>query len=128
MRKTNLIKGISIVLISVMVIAFSSSVFAADNNTGFTDITSTLSNSSNNNSGNGNTNSNIANNNTNSNTNRNTNTNTNSNRNANNSSIYNNTNLPKTGVESSVPVAALVVIFGVSAVYAYRKIREYKDI
>ena len=36
--------------------------------------------------------------------------------------------IPKTGIESSVPVAALVVIFGVSAVYAYRKIKEYKDI
>ena len=65
MRKTNLIKGISIVLISVMVIAFSSSVFAADN-TGFNDLTSTLSNSSNSNSNNSNTNTN-------------TNTNTNSN-------------------------------------------------
>lgn len=128
MRKTNLIKGISIVLISVMVIAFSSSVFAADN-TGFNDLTSTLSNSSNSNSNNSNTNTNT-NTNTNSNTNRNTNTNTNTktNSNTNNSSIYNNTNLPKTGIESSVPVAALVVIFGVSAVYAYRKIKEYKDI
>lgn len=126
MKKTNLIKGISIVLISVMVIAFSSSVFAADN-TGFNDLTSTLSNSSNNNSSNGNTNSNTANNNTNRNTN-NANTNTNTKNNTNNSSIYNNTNLPKTGVESSVPVAVLVVIFGVSAVYAYKKIKEYKDI
>jgi len=130
MKKTNLIKGISIVLISVMVIAFSSSVFAADN-TGFNDLTSTLS-GSNSNSNNTNTNSNNANTNTNtnSNTNRNTNTksNTNSNSNKNNSSIYNNTNLPKTGVESSIPVAVLVVIFGVSAVYAYRKIREYRDI
>lgn len=116
MRKTNLIKGISIVLISVMVIAFSSSVFAADN-TGFNDLTSTLSNSSNSNSNNSNTNRNT-----------NTNTNTKTNSNTNNSSIYNNTNLPKTGIESSVPVAALVVIFGVSAVYAYRKIKEYKDI
>ena len=128
MRKTNLIKGISIVLISVMVIAFSSSVFAADN-TGFNDLTSTLSNSSNSNSNNSNTNTNT-NTNTNSNTNRNTNTNTNpkTTSNTNNSSIYNNTNLPKTGIESSVPVAALFFIFGVSAVYAYRKIKEYKDI
>ena len=65
------------------------------------------------------------------NTNSNTNTsNTNKSNNTNNSSVYNNTNnnLPKTGIEDSIPVAALVVVFGVSAVYAYKKIKEYKNI
>ena len=126
MKKTNLIKVFSILFISVMVILVSSNVFAA-NNTGFNDLTSTLnpSNSSNNTNTNRNTNTNI---NTNTNTNRNTNSNTNTNRNTNNSSFYNNTNLPETGVESSIPVAMLVVILGVSAVYAYRKVNEYKNI
>lgn len=121
MRKTSLIKVLSILLISVMVILFNGNVFAADNNV--IDLTQTLNNS---NKTNTNTNSNSNKNDTNTNTN--TNTNKNSNSNTNGSSIYNNTNLPKTGVESSIPVAMLVVIFGVSAVYAYRKISEYKNI
>lgn len=127
MKKTNLMKVASILLISVMVILFNASVFAADN-TGFNDLTSTLSNSSNNSSNNTNVSANNTNSNTNTNTNTNSNTNLNINTNSNNSSIYNNTNLPKTGVESSIPVAMLVVILGVSAIYAYRKINEYKNI
>ncbi len=133
MKKTNLMKAASILLISTMVILFNASVFAADN-TGFNDLTSTLSNSSNNSSNSANAN--VAANNTNSSLNTNVNNNssntnrTNStlNTNVNNSSIYNNTDLPKTGVESSIPVAMLVVILGISAVYAYRKINEYRNI
>ena len=54
--------------------------------------------------------------------------NTNNTNKANNASVYNNTNLPKTGIESSLPVAALVVVFGISAVYAYKKIKDYRNI
>ena len=84
----------------------------------------TLDNS---NTANTNTNTNTANTNTNTN-NTNVNTNRNRNTNTNNSSIYNNTALPKTGIGDVVPVAALIVVFGISAVYAYRKINEYKNI
>lgn len=124
----NLIKVATILLISVMLILFTTTVNAADNDAGFTDLTGTLNNTSGNtNTGNTNTNSNT--NNTNTNTNTNTNKNTNSNT---NSSKYNNTNknndLPKTGIEDSIPVALLVVVFGISAVYAYKKINEYKNI
>ena len=124
----NLIKVATILLISVMLILFTTTVNAADNDAGFTDLTGTLNNTSRNtNTGNTNTNSNT--NNTNTNTNTNTNKNTNSNT---NSSKYNNTNknndLPKTGIEDSIPVALLVVVFGISAVYAYKKINEYKNI
>lgn len=46
-----------------------------------------------------------------------------------NTSSYNSTNLPKTGIgDSFVPVTILVVVFGISAAYAYRKIREYRNI
>lgn len=130
MKKTNLMKVVSILLISAMVILFNANVFAADNDTGFNDLTSTLSNSSNGNRSNTNSNQNSTDGNANANsnnTNRNANAN-NTNSNVNNSSIYNNTNLPKTGVESSIPVAMVVVILGVSAVYAYRKINEYKNV
>ncbi len=130
MKRTKSSKVVSILLMSAMIILFNVSVFAADN-TGFNDLTSTLSNTSTNsganntNSSSNNTNTNTNNSNTNSNT---TNSNrTNINTNSNNTSIYN-TNLPKTGVESSMPMGILLVIFGISAIYAYRKIKEYKNI
>lgn len=46
----------------------------------------------------------------------------------NNTSNYNNTSLPKTGIEDSVPGAILVVVLGISAVYAYKKMQDYKNI
>ena len=117
MKKSNLIKVVSILLISVMVMLFTTTVNAADN-TGFNDLTSTLTNT---NSANNTNNTNATNNTSNNITNNTTN-------NTYNSSIYNNTNLPKTGISDSIPVAMLVVVFGISAVYAYKKISEYKNI
>ena len=126
MKKTNLVKVVSILLVSLMVILFSTNVFAAENNdTSFQDLTGTLGNSTENNTSK-NTNANNENKNGN-NTNTN-NANANKNNNTNNSSIYNNTDLPKTGVESSIPVVVLVAIFGISAVYAYKKIDDYKNL
>jgi len=124
MNKTKLIKLFSILAVVVMVIMFNTNVFAANNTNGFSDLTSTI-NTSNSNKNNTDTNTNI------SNTNNNTNTaNTNNVNTANNTSktIYNNTNLPKTGIEDSLPVAMLVVVFGISAIYAYRKVSEYRNI
>lgn len=125
MKKSNLIKLFSILLISVMVMMFTTNVLAADNDTnGFSDLTNTINNTNTDNANNTNTN------NANTNTNK-TNTNTNNTNNTNktnNSSVYNNTNLPSTGIEDSIPVALLVVVFGISAVYAYRKIKEYRNI
>ena len=46
----------------------------------------------------------------------------------NNTSTYNNSSLPKTGVEDSMPVVVLVVVLGISAVYAYKKMQDYKNI
>lgn len=46
----------------------------------------------------------------------------------NNTSNYNNTSLPKTGVEDSMPVVVLAVVLGISAIYAYKKIQDYKNI
>ena len=130
MKKTNLIKVLLVMIVSIMVVLFSSNVLAATDADGYEDLTEALGNSSsksgktNNNSAN--TNTNNANTNTNLANNNNT-ANTNSNR-TNNSSIYNNTSLPKTGLADSVPVVLLVVVFGVSAIYAYKKINDYKNI
>lgn len=46
----------------------------------------------------------------------------------NNTSNYNNTSLPKTGVEDSMPTVVLFVVIGISAVYAYKKVQDYKNI
>lgn len=99
MKKSNLIQIVTILLVSAMVMLFSTTVNAANDNNEVHDLTGTLTKNSTSN-------------------------------NTNNSSVYNNTNnnLPKTGIEDSIPVAALVVVFGVSAVYAYKKIKEYKNI
>lgn len=124
MKKVSLIKGFLVILLSVVLIG-TTGVFAADeldfdlddNTSSNTSNTSNSSNTANN------TNSNKSNTNTN-------NTNTN-NANANkNSSTYNNTNtnLPKTGIEDSIPTAVLIVIFAISAVYAYKKISDYKNV
>lgn len=124
MKKSNLIQIVTILLVSAMVMLFSTTVNAANDNNDVHDLTGTLTKNS--------TPSNTP-----SNTPRNTPSNTPSNTPNNtpnnakkNSSVYNNTNnnLPKTGIEDSIPVAALVVVFGVSAVYAYKKIKEYKNI
>lgn len=136
MKKVSLIKGFLVILLSVVLIG-TTGVFAADeldfdlddNTSSNTSNTSNSSNTANNtNKNNTNTNSNKSNTNK-SNTNTN-NTNTN-NANANkNSSTYNNTNtnLPKTGIEDSIPTAVLIVIFAISAVYAYKKISDYKNV
>ena len=134
MKKSNLIKVISILVISLMVMLFSTNVMAAETDNGFTDLTPSVDNNTTNGTSNGtsNSNSNSTNSNTNStnNTNRNnTSNNTNRTNNTNNSSIYNNTNsLPKTGVTDSIPVAVLLIVFAISAVYAYKKIKDYRNI
>lgn len=125
MRKSNLIKVVSILLISLMVMLFTTTVNAAENVDLYNDLSLSNTNSSNTNTNTANTNTNT---NSKSNTNSNTNTNSNRNTNTNNSSIYNNTSLPNTGIGDVVPVAALIIVFGISAVYAYRKIKEYKNI
>lgn len=127
MRKSNLIKVISILVVSLMVMLFSTNVMAAETDNGFTDLTPRVDNNTTNGTSNNTSNSNT--NNTN-NTNRNNiSNNTNRTNNTNNSSIYNNTNsLPKTGVTDSIPVAVLLIVFAISAVYAYKKIKDYRNI
>ena len=120
MKKSNLIKLFLVLLISVIVMTFNTMVMAADE----IDLTTTLksNNTTSNNTSNNNTN------NTNTNNTNTNNTNTNNTSNVNSSSIYNNTNLPHTGIEDSVPAVALIVVFGISAIYAYKKIKDYRNI
>lgn len=46
----------------------------------------------------------------------------------NTTSNYNNTSLPKTGITDSISGIVLVVILIISAIYAYNKIKYYKNI
>ena len=39
-----------------------------------------------------------------------------------------NTNLPNSGMADSLPVVVLIVISAISAVYAYKKIQDYKSL
>ena len=125
MKKSNLFKVCTILVIAVMIaLVLGTTVNAATDNSSFNDLSDTLRTNNSGNTNNANTNTNNANRNTNNaNTNR-ANTNTNNN----NGSVYNSNNLPDTGIERSIPIALLIVIFAISSVYAYKKINDYKNI
>ncbi len=110
MKNSKLVKIVLIMIISLSVMIVAKNSLAA------TDLTNTLS-------GNNtvkntvNTTNNIVNNSTN-----------NTVLKTNNTSNYNNTSLPKTGVEDSIPAVLVVGVLGISAVYAYKKMQDYKNI
>lgn len=110
MKNSKLVKIVLIMIISLSVMIVAKNSLAA------TDLTNTLS-------GNNtvkntvNTTNNIVNNSTN-----------NTVLKTNNTSNYNNTSLPKTGVEDSIPAVLVVAVLGISAVYAYKKMQDYKNI
>ena len=104
MKKSKLVSLVLVVIISFSVLFMAKDVLAA------TDLTnSILNNTTTNKSLNS-----VSNNTTNNTT--------------NNTSNYNNTSLPKTGVADTMPAVILVVVLGISAVYAYKKMQEYKNI
>ena len=107
MKNSKLVKIVLIMIISLSVIIVAKNSLAATTR----DLTNTLS---------GNNTNNIVNNSTN-----NTVLKTN---NTNNTNNYNNTSLPKTGVEDSIPAVLVVAVLGISAVYAYKKMQDYKNI
>ena len=131
-----------IILGFCLIIGFANSVFAADDDDLFKAVTST------NNTSNSTTNENSASNNTNtdantSNTNSSltSNTNSNSSNTANNTARNTNTNsntnsnrnatntLAKTGLSNAGSIIALVVVVcGVSAIYSYKKVSDYKRV
>ena len=112
MKNSKLVKTVLIMLISIIMILVSKEIFAAD-----IDITPSINNTTNSTTTNSTTNKTVSNNATN-----------NSVLRTNNTSTYNNSSLPKTGIEDSLPITVLVVVLGISAVYAYKKIQYYKNI
>ena len=127
MNKTKLIKALLVVLVSLMLVLPTTSTFAADNTTNFIDVTITNVSSENTNTNtNSNTNTSTNTNTTNSNTNSIANTtNTTTNTNTNSSNYNTNTNLPKTGIAETGSVLCIVFALAVSAVYAFKKLRDY---
>ena len=126
MKNSKLVKVVMGAIISLIVVAMANQVFA-DN---VTDLTNALGNSSSssNSSATNNITSNTALNNTTRNNTVNNTIKNNSVLTTNNTSSYNNTSLPKTGIEDHIPATILLVVFGVSAVYAYKKIQDYRNI
>ena len=115
MKKSNIVKGLLITLVSLSMIMFTTNfVSAADEN--FVNFDEAAG--SNSSANKANTNANKSNTNS---------LNTNGVR-GNNVNSYNNTSLPKTGLQESLPTVLLVVVFGISAVYAYKKIKDYRNI
>ena len=126
MKNSKLVKVVMGAIISLIVVAMANQVFA-DN---VTDLTNALGNSSSssNSSSTNNITSNTALNNTTRNNTVNNTIKNNSVLTTNNTSSYNNTSLPKTGIEDHIPATILLVVFCVSAVYAYKKIQDYRNI
>ena len=126
MKNSKLVKVVMGAIISLIVVAMANQVFA-DNVTDLTNALGNSSSSSNSSSTNNITSNTELNNTTRNNTVNNTIKN-NSVLTTNNTSSYNNTSLPKTGIEDHIPATILLVVFGVSAVYAYKKIQDYRNI
>ena len=118
MNNSKVVKIILIMLIGFIILLCSKSAMAVSN---FTDLTDTLD-------GNNTTSSLSGGNNTTNNTNSAKNNTTNNILKTNNTSNYNNSALPSTGLESSMPAIILVLVFAISAVYAYKKVQEYRNI
>ena len=136
MENSKFVKMILIILTGVMLVAIgvgsTGTVSAADSNgTNYDDLGAVLNNTTNNSSTNNTTNNTV--NNTTNTTNTTNTLNTSALKNSVNTTAttntsYNNTTLPKTGIGNSTPVVVLITIFGISAVYAYKKIRDYKSL
>lgn len=130
MEKSKLLKVFLVVVVSIALTLTSVQTFAATN---FIDITNeattdtnAASENTNTNTGSTNTNTNSASNtNSSANTNRNTLANTSTNRNG---SSYNNTNLPSTGLAETGSIVCIIFALVVSAIYAFKKIRDYNNI
>lgn len=122
-----ILKNVKIVLamaISFGIIVMSTQVFAANNTSeNYAGITDLNANNTSNNTSN-----NTANNTTTNNTTNNSALNNVSVLTTNNTTKYNNTALPNTGIGDVMPATLLVIVFGISAVYAYKKVQDYKNI
>lgn len=134
MKNLTNLKKVLVIVMMVTIISLATSVLAADSTGNFTDLSSTLNstntsttdtNTSNTSST---TNTSTATNTSTLTTNTSTTTNTPSVTTSTNTSSYNSTNLPETGIQDSLPVVVLIAVLAISAVYAYKKVKDYQNI
>ena len=133
MKKEKILKVLVVLVLGVALISMSTNVFAvlsdADGLTDYyDDKTNSLNSNTNTNTNTENTNTNTNTNTENTNTNLNTNTNTNTNTNLNTNANNYNTNLPKAGAKENTMLGVTVTILAITAVYTYKKVKEYKNI
>ena len=122
MKKSIILKSFLVILVSAMVVFSTSAVYAttatpsSPEDEVFTDMLTddNTSNNANTNSNSANTNSNVQ--------------NLNALRNTSNGVNNTSNTLPKTGIQDSLPTVLLVVVFAISAIYAYKKIKDYRNI
>lgn len=129
MKKEKILKLMIVLIIGMILVTMATNVFAADSSSGvnfFDDITDEIETTENTN--------------TETNTNTNTNINTNTENTANstidltntvdtnaNSSNYN-TNLPKAGLKENTMIGVAITVLAIVAVFAYKKVNQYKNI
>lgn len=136
MKKSNVAKVILVILIGIMLLTIRTGVYAADSDNGaYQDLAQAVNNTTDDDSDDSDEEEENSTNDTGNNSTGNNTLNTSSLRNtsniankANTANVYNNTNLPKTGISDSVPVVVLIVIFGISAAYAYKKVKDYRNL
>ena len=121
MKESKLVKIVLVMILSLIVILGVNTKYSfAANNITITDLTGSIgNNTTTNNTTENNTvvNNTVANNTTN-----------NTVLTTNNTSNYNNSSLPDTGIEDSMPTILLIVVLGISSVYAYKKMQDYKSL
>lgn len=124
MKKEKILKIIVVLILGVILLAMSTRVFAAvGDSDGLMDLYDDTTNQLNTtNTNNTNTNTNLLNTNT-----LNTNTNTNITNTTLNTNNYN-TNLPKAGAAENKMLGVAFTVLAITAVYAYKKVKEYKNI
>lgn len=137
MKKEKILKLMVVLTIGTILVAMTSNVFAADSSSGidfFEDQTNQLNTTTNTNTNtntNANTNSNTTNTATNNTTNTtnttDTSTNVNTTNTTTNANNYN-TNLPKAGAPENTMVGIVITVLAIVAIFAYKKVNQYKNI
>ena len=117
MKKERILKILVVLILGMALILMSTNVFAVlSDSDGLTDYYDDKTNSLDTNT---NTNTNLT---------TNTNTNTKTNVSANTNTNNYNTNLPKAGAKENTMLGVTVTILAISAIYTYKKVKEYKNI
>lgn len=121
MKRENLLKIMLVILMGIIMLVMATDAYALTDSNNYIDLTNSVNTNTNTN-----TNTNID---LNTNTNTKTNTNTNLTTNTNNNTNTNyNTNLPKAGLEENTMMGVAVVVLGIVAIFAYKKVKYYKGV